>query len=402
VVKDLIDEKVALLKKANLFADGFGVPAMVVAEVYEATTFTQETGVIFLDLGHFASNISIVYKGQAIFSRIFSTGCYHLEEALKTVFVSERGAVKFTDEEVAEILYKEGVFGNKPDNKYKGITNFQIMALMRPVLERLENEINRTRDYLKQTSFSFAIRKIFICGGGAGIKNFDLYLAKVSGLDVVVDNKVNWLLLPKDKSGQLVGFNIPQYAMVLGTAKGGIKTALPLVSEARGKFAFMDFFFLRNALAVVFFLSSVLYMTLVIINFSYYQRLFYLEKRIEELEWVNVQSLPTQTKSESEKFFDKMAYDPGRITEFLKYLGNELPKEVVLEFMAINNDNGMIKLRGHIYHNDVSPEENLAKIMSAIKNYGQFGSPHLLQGVVKEDLEGKPIFFDLEITGGSK
>lgn len=399
VLKPLLDEKFNLLKEAGLKVTAFGSAPLTAVEAYEDTfkQFVNET-IVLVEIGHFTSNVVVVYQGQPRFSRVISTGGYHFEEALKTLFVSERGAIKFSDKECQEILYQEGIHEDSAEKQYKGIAYSQIIALFRPVLERLEIEIRRTIEYYKQNFESPLVRQIVFCGGGLAIKNLANYLAGRLELKIITAAEIGWLdfseALAELKKNPLF---LPENASVLGLIKGAEKITFSPFGALSRPAALPGSRFLKIGLGIFLAVLVSGFLVMVGVEKNFQNKIKSYNTKLSELDWVNQYFASLKTKPVKPDM-SLLPYEVVRISKIFKFLGNELEDELVITDLAFDNVARTLKIKGMAFWSTVSPEENLADFMTAMKDSGIFGGARLISEKVRTDLSSKPIVFELEVT----
>lgn len=401
VLKQLLEEKMTLFQNVGLKAAGFSPAPLPLAEAYKEVfkNFADEA-IVLVDLGHLTTNIALVFKGEPKFSRVISTGVYHFEEALKTVFVSDIGAVKFSDKECQEILYEEGIHEEEAEKKYKVVSCQQINALLRPILERLEGEIKRSTDYFKQNFGQTTIKKMFFSGGGAAIKNLENQLAKKLGLELIKLSSLDWLIVSEDIfAEQNKGIFFRQFGPVLGLIKSAGKiTFLPFQKKEKQRFSVDTYF----KMVIPILAGVVLVISLLIfrVNLNYTGNVKIINQKIGELDWVT-QYFEKMEKAPAGSKVPFLLFEVSRIGKIFKFLGNSLPDEIVLTELTLADSGKSLIMKGFIFWGRVSPEETLANFMLALKDSQIFGEPRLIKETVRADIETKPIEFELEVTKSS-
>lgn len=94
------------------------------------------------------------------------------------------GAAKAEAPAEAEIPAADGDDATKPlDDKRE-----EIESAIKPMLDRLVGELKRSFDYYKSQISPEDIKKLYLCGGGAQLKDLALFLQQKTGLEVEVLN----------------------------------------------------------------------------------------------------------------------------------------------------------------------------------------------------------------------
>jgi type IV pilus assembly protein PilM len=218
-----IRQQVSLLKEAGLNCLGVGLlPFGYGATV--ARYFPQEKNSAcgLLHLAQERCFISVYRENKIVFYRDIPLSVAKLQEALSATLTTDKGAVSLSAEEIKRILFEQGI----------PLENNQVLAMLRPVLERLESEIRRSLDYYAaEFKEGGSLDKIFVAGLGAKIPNLDKFLARGLGRDIQ-------MLSLADKVGLAQGINpqaLTESAGVFGLALDYLKGLNLLPAEYRSE-----------------------------------------------------------------------------------------------------------------------------------------------------------------------
>ena len=127
-----------------------------------------------VDIGSVKTSISIVEKGKVYFTREIAAGGDNITEAMTGVIISENGRVELSKED-AENMKKE--YGIPKDIK--------MLAMIRPVLERLAGQIKSSLEYYEQRFHEAGVKKIILAGNGSRLKGLREYIVKETGREVL-------------------------------------------------------------------------------------------------------------------------------------------------------------------------------------------------------------------------
>lgn len=200
-----------------------------------------EEDLAILDMGAEKTGIYIFQKGILQFSREIIPGGADFTRAIGEGL--EPGAnpqlLLSRAEKIKQLLGVpvKGPFASIPG---ESISIAKITFLMRPLLEKLVGEIARSLEYFRTQISGKNIDRLLLCGGGANMKNMDLYLAQE--LHLPVQRFHPGPHIPFDQQnidGQLWETLGPQLAAALGVALPPIKELNflpekePLVSRLR-------------------------------------------------------------------------------------------------------------------------------------------------------------------------
>jgi type IV pilus assembly protein PilM len=141
---------------------------------------TESEKVAIVDIGSVKTMISIVEKGRVYFTREIAVGGDAITEAMTGVIVSEKGRIELSRGD-AENMKKE--YGIPEDIK--------ILAMIRPVLEKLASQIKSSLEYYEQYFHETGVKRIVLAGNGSRLKGLSEYIVKGTGVEVAA-------ILPED------------------------------------------------------------------------------------------------------------------------------------------------------------------------------------------------------------
>lgn len=130
-----------------------------------------------LDIGHTHSHVSIYQKNKLIFERNLNFSIEKLTASLVGALVTDNGKLEINMQKAEELLGKFGIPLNESQVLEGGIKANHIILLIRPFLETVAKELNRSFEYFKSESGLDIPAVLYITGGGANLRNFDSYLA---------------------------------------------------------------------------------------------------------------------------------------------------------------------------------------------------------------------------------
>ncbi|MFH1858444.1 MAG: pilus assembly protein PilM, partial [Candidatus Omnitrophota bacterium] len=144
------------------------------------THFCAPEPIAFLDVGTRHTTLYLLMNGRVSFIRELEIGGETVTHALTRPLATERGDLKLNLTEAQQLKHAYGfpVKGELPAEK---LNASQMVSLMRPVLERMANEIKRSFDYY-ETEFGGRVQKLYLFGGAAQLKNLDAFLSEKLGI----------------------------------------------------------------------------------------------------------------------------------------------------------------------------------------------------------------------------
>ena len=169
-----IEEKVNELKGLGLnVQDVFPAEFALTSYVINSNIIHSGEKIAIVDIGSVKTKISIVKDGKLCFVRDAAIGGDTITESMTGVLVSDKGKISFSKDEAEKLKCEEGIS-----------TDIKILSMMRPILERLSNQIKRSLDYYEH-SFNDTIEKIILAGGASKLKGIKDYLSKEISVEVL-------------------------------------------------------------------------------------------------------------------------------------------------------------------------------------------------------------------------
>lgn len=137
--------------------------------------YTADSTVAVIDIGYYYVDINIISKGLSDFDRIIPLGDRLINTAAaRDLEVSEAYVERMKIEDYH--LYSD----ENMDNAHMILDN-----AVRTNLENLSGEIRRVFQYYKNSKPGNVIHRVYIHGGGAGLKGIDIYMQDALSLPVM-------------------------------------------------------------------------------------------------------------------------------------------------------------------------------------------------------------------------
>jgi type IV pilus assembly protein PilM len=157
--------------------------------VTELLPDARQGSVAVLEIGAAETEVTIAKDGHVRLVRDLAIGSATLTEALIGVVASEGGEQRIDYSRAEALKRRYGILRETAEGTTEeGVSLFQLSSLMRPVLERLLTELSRVFDFYKVHMGEADVSRVLLCGGGAGIKQLQPFLAEGLGLTVEVFN----------------------------------------------------------------------------------------------------------------------------------------------------------------------------------------------------------------------
>ena len=154
----------------------------------------QSGAVAMLDWGHAGAMFAVIVDGQPIFARTLrDCGCVRLSQAVAA-------ALNLSDVEAWHLLSTCGVPSETSRGSIAHDLQEFVADLLRGPVDEILAELNKTLAFLKHQAPDLAPHHVWLCGGGATVKNIDEHLE--AGLGVAVRN---WRLASSETARQTDG-----------------------------------------------------------------------------------------------------------------------------------------------------------------------------------------------------
>lgn len=338
-----------------------------------------------LDLGANMSCLHFYSRGMLKFSRDIPLGGEHISKTMARAVSTPSGIINISVEEAEKIKRQCGIPLNDDDTT-EHVTDFgvllgsQISSMLRPILERLINELVRTFNYYMNTFNTDKIEVLYITGGSSRLKNMDKFLA-LSLKEVV--KKIEYLNPLKAVNGWLdTGVSkqelvMEQAAPHLGAAfgvclgNGGMVNLLPQRDKIERKanlllflvkFSFPLILMLSLSFYLFSYLDTLRYKILITRSQADIQKLAPMVARIKDY-------LALKTETDQRKtFLEKVVGRQPLWWGMLRELSNITPEGVILRKASVSQKEPKeIRLTGKIFAKYTTVDLALSQYLVALE-----------------------------------
>ena len=168
------------------------IPAKVVPVVLSFTNLYQYLSEVekmqlfgVLDIGADRSMLVLIKNGELAFFREIVVGGDDFTKAITGTIFHEGKAIQFTNIEASEFKIRYGYpLGFSEGMTFRGAPLSEVGTMMRPVVERLTGEIQRSLGFYRDQSGSDELHNLYLVGGGARLKHLPNVLADKIGCSV--------------------------------------------------------------------------------------------------------------------------------------------------------------------------------------------------------------------------
>ena len=397
-------EQTALLKEAGLIPIGMTLAPFALWQLVRLDPDAAQAKLtVLLDLGAQASTIAFFQKGRLQFAREVATAGAAITEALTAAVTTERGRIQLDLYQAEKLKRKYGIPEEEDSRPLEeGITLGQLKAMMRPALERLALEVQRSFSYFAERFGEVSIDRVLLSGGTAQLQGLIPFLAQRLGVRVELFNPFAHVVL----SPTLSRDGLPEIASRFATALGLALERVPRLNllpaslklERRLSRAKVG---ARVLLLILGLLLASAY-AVEKIRASSYQRAFL--KRQEAVTSLKplLETL-RQLKEEETKLKPKLeAYEVVLRRELpwpalLKELSHVTPRAVSLEELTSQPD-GRLRIKGLSFPDGEGAEGMLARYLSALAGSPFFHEVNLVATAEREGYATRALDFEITLA----
>jgi type IV pilus assembly protein PilM len=182
--KETINYYLSLFKEAKVIPSAFISLPTCIEHNLEIDDRQPQT-IAFVDLGATHTELVIMQNSKFAFGRKIPVNSDGITRALGTVLESSSGKVALSFDEAEKMKREYGLpkAGNEPISG-KSITSSQVLSLIRPEIEKLASEIERSFDYYREEFRASKIDRLVLIGAGANLKGLVDFLSQELSLPV--------------------------------------------------------------------------------------------------------------------------------------------------------------------------------------------------------------------------
>jgi type IV pilus assembly protein PilM len=344
----------------------------------------SEGGVkVIIDIGARATDLSIERKGELCWTRSIRIGGGDITEGIQKTF-----NISFED---AEKLKKDkGIIClNEDEEKSAGEEGKRFWQAMKPVVEEMVMELQRSASYFHSQLEGGRINKIFLTGGCSRLRNFDLFIRDHLGTELERLNPLkNITCSPELLQGEDVESGL---GVAIGLALRSINESfstidlLPKVVAGRRELQKKRVYLLLSGLSMVFMLGvstvfsiqNYTVMELQVWNISTELREY--KKYDKEIQKLKTEQNKIQGRINMLK--DSVIardYWPNILLEFSRIL----PHNTLLKSIsAVGQDKGLVELKGRTSNFDA-----VTNLISCLEQSPLFHSVEVISAVPVEEV----------------
>ncbi len=200
--KDMISDYVNLIDLAGLSISIIDIDAFALQNAFEINYDDTAENITLIDIGAGKTSVNILKNKMSVFMRDVSLGCNQINSRIADTAncsTAEAEAIKL---------------GGKSDQIAPNV----LSNIFRSVVSDWSDEIRRAMDFFYSTNPDDEIKKIFLSGGGANIKEFREMLATQTGAEVSRIDPLQKFVIDDHLDSAYIKKMAPQAAIAMGLA----------------------------------------------------------------------------------------------------------------------------------------------------------------------------------------
>ncbi len=354
----------------------------------EQLNFPSDQPVAVIEMGASLTELNIFQNSHLVFSRKLPVTGFELTQAMTSALVSDQGIIDLTFAEAENIKRMVGMPLGQEFKLIEGkISASQILALIRPKLEQLVEEIERSFSFYREEIHGGKVEKIILFGGGSELKGLDPFLERELGLEVKLGNAFENVKtldnMAKNQQASFSRFNLSLGA-ALGMRKGGINLLPVEIKEEKKR--------LVKKVSLKAFITAIITSSLLFYIGLNIQLEMYAKKLSAsqgEFTVLSVEINQLREKIAMDQVFQKELF----WDDILKELSNVVPANVYLTYIGLESADS-VYLKGMITKNSEAVEMTLSSFMldlegGLFKNVALVNTQKMSEGVNTSQFELK-------------
>jgi len=385
--QETVDRYLDLLSLAGIGPSLFTQHGFALTNVITNLCPKENKTVAFLDVGYNFSELLIFQDRGLVFSRKLPVAGQDFTQMMAQSLVSDHGKTELTLEEAESIKKKYGIFGSDDSEILKRkISSAHLVALIRPNLEKLATEIERSFAYYREKEQGAPVELLLLLGGGGNLKNLTKNLSESLRIPVQLGNPV--AAFPSSGPSLLNDEpeTVNRFASALGAALASPSdiNLLPIEIKQQTKLLIK-----RSSIEA---LVTAFVVILILVYAGMRIRLGIYDKRVAAAELELGALSPQIEELPKQAFLGSILNQRIYWNDALKEISNLIPGQICLTEM--NAQENLLTLKGQIKSPSLAREKVLTEFMRSLEK-GIFKEVNLIS--TKDSSEDKLNTFELRL-----
>jgi type IV pilus assembly protein PilM len=385
--QETVNRYLDLLNLAGIRPSLFTQHSFALRNVITNLCSEEHKTVALLDIGYNFSELLIFQDRELAFSRKLPVAGQDFTLEMTQALASDHGKTELTLEEAESIKKKYGI----PSSEYTEIledkmTSTQLIPLLRPNLEKLVTEIERSFAYYREKEHGTPVESLVLLGGGSNLKNLTKNLSESLRIPVQLGNPAAAFPLSEPSLLNNEPETVNRFASALGAtlASQGDINLLPIEIKQQTRLLIKRSSIKALVTAVIVILVLV-YAGMRIKLETYDKRIAAAELELRALS-PQIEELPKQA------FLSSIQNQRIYRSDALKEISNLIPEQIRLTEMNVQES--ILTLKGQIKTAGQAKEKVLTEFMSSLEK-GIFKEVNLIS--TKDSSQDKLNTFELRL-----
>lgn len=384
--KETVNKLLSLFSKGGIEISAL-IPISLSLQNFIATSKErQELNIAIVEMGASTTELNIYQKGRLAFSRKLPIAGDDITKAMTSTLMSSQGKVELTMEEAEKIKKEQGISSGDDTEEIDGkILPSQILSLVRPCVEQLASEIERSFDFFREESHGEQVNKIILFGGGAKLKGLVSLLNNELGLTVEMGDTFDGInsLSEKESDGGNEGIRFDLAVGAVFTQSDKINL-LPVELKEKAK-RFIEHISIQVVVVGVI-------MTLLLSTIGLYIQLGAQHLKMDALKLEQKSLVPQLETIRSKMVTNQILNIHPYWEDILREISNTIEPGMYLTELSMQDD--IVNLKGIIFKSDQGEQAILSNFMITLED-GIFQRVSLV--ISKKEAENSTVS-EFEIT----
>jgi Tfp pilus assembly protein PilN len=179
----VVDRHLALLKNNHVRPQKVSTVMVALWNLVQQNKAAAPRNVVIIDIGALSTHILFIEDGRLQFVREVTTAGDEFTEALTSTVYAEGRDLALSPGDAEQLKQECGLpEAQRQGTTANGIPFGQISVMLRPVVDRLVNEVRRSIDYYREKFKTGSVQQIYLTGGSARMSNLPQALATALGI----------------------------------------------------------------------------------------------------------------------------------------------------------------------------------------------------------------------------
>ena len=323
--------------------------------------------IAIIDIGHSTTTIAIIKNNTIRLVRQVGVSGQDFTESMAGTLASENGEIELSLDQ-AESLKKEIGIPDESEALLKdGLSARQVSSMIRPVLERLTNDIRRSFEYYSSQFGEGNVVKIILSGGMSRMKNIKHHIFSMLSMPVELLNAPESLKLKlKGDTAENFKEDFSVIAPCIGAALANPKK-MNLMPDFYKKQDIKKI--KKTSIRLVFILVTLMLLVFYLFDFGHEQAL----RKV-----LNAKQPQWQKLQEVQELYSQIAQKNAIMNQTLKRqvplyyifksLSNLMPREMYLRDIVIKEHATSMDMGGIVLETDETAEVTLSKFIRVLED----------------------------------